>query len=482
MRIILINPPFEDEYSVGRSKSIKYVLNVIPPLGLAYLAAALEKSGFAVEIIDGFVDNVDIPGIISQKPDIIGLTATTPTFNSALSIAKQIKEGLSSALIILGGAHITAMPFEAMSAGHFDVGVIGEGEETLVELVKTVGTACLPARQEQYSVPTKDLRSVKGIIFKEGQNLVTTPKREAIKDLDSIPFPARNLLPPLSYYRPTPASYRRLPLGVMITSRGCPQQCAFCDRAVFGNGYRKRSPENVLGEVEELVYKYGVREIRFFDDCFTLDKERVMKICQGLRKIKPKIPWTCLTTVGSVSKELLKEMSSSGCWQVLYGLESGSDRMLKLLKKGAVLEQNIQAVRWAKEAGLSVRADFILGTPGETEETLWETLSFALKMSLDYAHFNKFVPYPGTELYERLKREGFSFDFGVGSSITDNESFQYIPDTIKDKGYYRNFINYAHRKFYLRLGYIFKRFLSLRTAEEVIGQVKGFLAIAGLNA
>ena len=245
--------------------------------------------------------------------------------------------------------------------------MIGEGEEALVEIVSLSSVAC------------NNLRGVKGIIFRKDGNLVITPMREAIRDLDSLPFPARHLLPPLSRYRPTPASYRRLPLGVMITSRGCPQQCAFCDRAVFGNGYRKRSPENVLGEVDELAYKYGAREIRFFDDCFTLDKERVMKICHGLRKIKPRLPWTCLTTVGSVTKELLKEMSSSGCWQVLYGLESGSDRMLKLLKKGATLEQNIQAVRWAKEAGLSVRADFIVGTPGETEESLRETLAFALK-------------------------------------------------------------------------------------------------------
>ena len=475
MRIILINPPFEDEYSVGNSKSIKYILNVIPPLGLAYLAAALGKSGFTVEIIDGFLENSDILGIISAKADIVGITATTPTFNSALLIARKIKEGLPSATIILGGAHITAMPFEAMRAGPFDIGVIGEGEEALVELVKAVGT-------EQCSVPTKtDLRSIKGLIYREGPNLVTTPKREAIINLDSIPFPARHLLPPLSRYRPTPASYRRLPLGVLISSRGCPQQCTFCDRAVFGNSYRFRSPENVLGEVDELIAKYGAKEIRFFDDCFALNRERAYQICAGLRKRKAKIPWTCLTTVGSVTKELLEEMKASGCWQVLYGLESGSDRMLKLLKKGASLDQNIQAVKWAKEAGLSVRADFIVGTPGETEESLKETLDFALKMKLDYAHFNKFVPYPGTELYEKLKGEGFSFDFGRGSSITDNESFQYITDTIVDKDYYRNFINLAHKKFYLRLSYMLRRLFSIKTWDEFKGQMLGFFAILFLK-
>ncbi len=156
--------------------------------------------------------------------------------------------------------------------------------------------------------------------------------------------------------------------------------------------------------------------------------------------------------------------------------------MLKLLKKGASLEQNIQAVRWAKEAGLSVRADFIVGTPGETGESLKETLDFALKMKLDYAHFNKFVPYPGTELYERLRKEGLNFDFGRGSSITDNESFQYVPDTIADKDFYRNFINLAHKKFYLRLSYILRRMCSLKTWDEFKGQMLGFFAILFLKS
>ena len=472
MKIILINPPFEDEYSVGGSKSIKYVLNVIPPLGLAYLAAALEKEGFSVKIIDGFVDNINVSEIASDSPDIVGISAATPTFNSTLSIAKKIKAVLPSAIIVLGGAHITAMPFEAMSCGTFDIGVIGEGEEILLEIARSL--------RGRSKATDEAISGVKGIIFREGGHLITTPTREAIKDLDSLSFPARHLLPSLSCYRPTPASYRLLPLGVMITSRGCPQQCSFCDRAVFGSSYRFRSAENVLAEADELIGKYGAREIRFFDDCFALNRQRTSQICAGLRKRKDIIPWTCLTTVGSVTKELLQEMKASGCWQVLYGLESGSDRMLKLLNKGASLEQNIQAVRWANEAGLSVRADFIVGTPGETEETLRETLDFALKMRLDYAHFNKFVPYPGTELYEKLRGEGFSFDFGRGSSITDNQSFQYIPETIADKDYYRGFINYAHKRFYLRPGYMLKRIFSLRTATELCGQVKGFLAIAGL--
>jgi radical SAM superfamily enzyme YgiQ (UPF0313 family) len=467
MKIILINPPFEDEYSVGDSASFKHVLNIISPLGLAYLAAVLQEDKIHTRIFDFTVagQNESIfKAIIEEEPDIIGITASTPVFPSARLIAEKIRIMIPKAVIILGGAHVTAMPHQAMEAGCFDAGVIGEAEETLLELAKHIEINGL-----------SKLCSIKGIIYRENGEFHITGRREFIKDIDTIPYPARHLLPPLSFYKPTPASYKRLPLGVMMTSRGCPQQCTFCDRSVFGNTYRQRSTNNVLGEVDELIHKYGAREIRFFDDCFTLNKERTLEICAGLKKRR--IPWTCLTTVTNVTKDLLTQMKSAGCWQVLFGLESADESMLKALKKGATLEQNITAVRWAKQAGLSVRADFIVGTPGETESSIEKTLDFALRMKLDYAHFNKFVPYPGTELYSRLKAQGHDFDFTKGASITDNLHFMYIPKDIKDKHKYVNIINSAHKKFYLRPGYILGRLLSIRTWDEFRGQLKGFLSI-----
>lgn len=471
MKIILINPPFEEQYSVGTSKSIKYVLNVIPPLGLAYLAAILEKNNFKVNIIDCTIEPLGeaFKKIIYENPQIIGLTATTPTFESVKFIAQKIKADLPKTMIVIGGAHVTAMPYQTMETNCFDIGVLGEAEETFLELVRQITENGV-----------FNLSAINGLIIKEDGKYTFTPKREFIKNLDAVPYPARDLLPPLSRYRPTPASYKRLPLGVIISSRGCPQQCTFCDRAVFGNYYRARSAENVLGEFDELVDKYGAREVRFFDDCFALDRARVYKICSALAKRKPLIPWTCLTTVASVDRDLLKAMKASGCWQVLFGLESGDEEMLKVLKKGVVLQQNVNAVKWAKEAGLNVRADFIVGSPGETKESLEKTLRFAVNARLDYAHFNKFVPYPGTELYARLMQEGYGFNFNSGCSITDNSCFLYIPESLP-KDYYMNFINYAHKKFYLRPGYILKRLLSIRTWDEFIGQIRGFLAISLLK-
>lgn len=469
MKTLLINPPFTKEYSVGGSRSIRYVLNVVAPLGLAYLAAVLEKNNFSTRIIDCTVDFSDkslIKEILKDRPDVIGLSATTPAFESAKFIAQRIKQLIPSTILIIGGAHITALPYQAMESGGFDIGVIGEAEETILELLRHIQKKGLD-----------DLDMIKGIIYKQDGKVSITSKREFIKELDSIPFPARHFLPPLSRYRPTPASYKRLPLATIMTSRGCPLQCVFCDRAVFGNMYRQRTADNILAEVEEVVERYGAREIRFFDDLFTLDKERTYKICAGLRK--KMLPWTCLTTVTAVTKELLKEMKAAGCWQVLYGLESGDSRMLKLLGKGNTIEQNIQAVRWTKEAGLSVRADFIVGTPGETMETLKKTLRFAINMDLDYAHFNKFIPFPGTQLYRFLSVQGYNFNFSSRCSILDHSALLYVPEGITKKEY-RKFLDTAFKKFYLRPRYIIKRLLSIRTKEEIFGQFKGFLAIAKL--
>lgn len=355
IKTILVNPPFSTEEVVGETKSMKDVMNIIPPLSIAYIAAVLEKEGYYVKIAEGnFMNHVQIKEYIkNEKPDVVGITTTTPTFESVTKVAEDIKYVDKDIKIVIGGPHVTALPQEAIKEDCFDIGVIGEGEITFLELVKA------------FKKDTS-LKKVNGIVYKEKGKIKFTKPREFIKDLDSIPFPARHLLPPLKDYHPTPASYRKLPLGVLMTSRGCPYQCTFCDRAVFGTSYRFRSAKNVVNEIEELINKYGAKELKFFDDTFTLDKKRLYEIFDLMKERDIKIGWCCLTRVNHVTKEMLQRMKNAGCWQILYGLESGDDRMLQLLKKGATVAQNEQAVKWAHEVGLSVRADFIMGTPGDT--------------------------------------------------------------------------------------------------------------------
>ena len=467
-KVLLINPPFEqEEESVGRTKSIRKVLNIVPPLGIAYIAAVLEKMGIEAKIIDCAIgitfDNL-FNMIAKESPDVVGITSTTPAFIKAKKVARFIRERLPRTKIMIGGAHVTALPEETIENDLFDIGIIGEGELTVEQLFsnyKNKGFA--------------KLDRLNGIIYKDQKTIRKNENQSFIQDLDSIPLPARHLLPHPKFYRPTPASCRRMPYAVIMTSRGCPSQCTFCDRKIFGERFRMRSVGNIFQEIEKTVSRYGVREIRFFDDTFTLNKKRVYGICDEFEKRRFNLSWTCLTKAACVDGPLLKRMKKAGCWQVLYGLESGDDRMLKLLKKGNTVEINKRAIRLTKEAGLEVRGDFVVGTPGETWESLEKTVRFAIDMKLDYAHFNKFIPLPGTELYRMLTAQKHTFDFSK-STILDHKEVYYVNPGM-DKNKFSKFLDKATKRFYLRPGYILKRLFSIRTLHQLKGQIDGFFAI-----
>lgn len=469
MKIILIDPPYSSADTGGRKRNFGRVINKIPSLGLGYLAAVLEKAGHRVSIVDCAID-FDESGLIGFAggfgPDIVGFTSTTPVFGNALRLARRLRPACPSALFVCGGAHATADPEGTLREDDFDIAVIGEGEESFLELANVWRNGGM-----------EHVHSVKGIAFRSNGSVVSTGRRGRIADLDALPFPARHLFAPLERYRPTPASYRRLPLGVVMTSRGCPSGCVFCDRAVFGEELRLRDPKRVLEEVEELISRYGAREIRFFDDTFTFDRAHVEAICEGMRA-RP-VPWTCLTRVANVDREMLAMMRRSHCWQVLYGLESGDDGVLARIGKGTTVEQNRKAVLWAHEAGLSVRADFLVGTPWETPQTLERTLAFAKGLPLDMAHFNKFVPYPGTAIYRSLVREGRKIEFDNGAYINNHCQFDYVPGGLDLPGYI-SFLNRSYREFYLRPSYLARRLISLRSFEELRGHIDGFFSIVSL--
>ena len=470
MKIALVSPPVTAQALVGQTASMRLVLNITPPLGLAYLAAVLEKNDHDVRIYDCSL-GITLPELAGQlqayQPDVVGITSTTPAFPDARRTAEKVREILPRAVVVLGGAHVSAVP-GALEHDCFDVGVIAEGEETMLELVRQI---------EGNGLSDRD--SIAGLAFKQDGKVVLTEPRGYIKDLDTIPPPARHLLPPLSAYSPTPASYRKLPLAVLMTSRGCPYKCIFCDRKVFGNLTRGHSPERVVFEVEEALNRYGAREIRFFDDTFTFNKKRVLEICELFRKRDLRFPWTCLTRVGAVTKDLLRTMKEAGCWQVLYGLESGDPDVLRALKKGHTVEQNEQAVRWAQEVGLGVRGDFIVGTPYDTKESLERTLQFAKGLKLDYAHFNKFVPFAGTELYEELVKQGYEWDVSDLPTILDHHATPFVPPSMT-MDEFQSFLDRANREFYLRPSHILRRLARTRTWDEMMGQVRGAFAIGGL--
>lgn len=470
MKVLLIDVPFGLIEIGGEKKRFAGVENAIPSLGLAYLAAVAEREGHEVRILDctigGDWQTIETVGR-EFLPDAVGVTAKTPSFANAVKTAKILRAIVPESLIVAGGSHPTAMPEHALAAKAFDYLVIGEGEKTFVELLRSVNS------------PGVNPQTIPGLAFLKNDKPFFSPRRPPISNLDSLPFPARHLLPPLSAYSPTAASYRQLPLVHIMTSRGCPSRCNFCDRAIFGDRYRARSADNVLAEVDEVIHRYGAHEIRFFDDTFTINSKRLAALCAGLKKIKPLLPWTCLTKAEAVNLDMLKMMRNAGCWQVLYGLESGDDRVLETLGKKNTVEMNRQAVAWARQAGLRVRADFLVGSPAETRESLQRTLDFAKELDIDFAHFNKFVPFPGTTFYQRLVEQGYSFDFEKSSSTLDHDAMIFVPPAIPEAEY-KAFLDRAYKDFYLRPIYLVKRLMAMRTWTEFAGNFKGAFSIGSI--
>jgi len=479
LKIVLVSPPLTAEEQAG---SLKEVANILPPLGIGYIAAVLEKNDFPVKIIDCRPLDITVEQLIeelkNEKPHIIGITATVLEANRAIEISKILKKELPNTLLVIGGPHFTSMPVETLKDSAFDIGVYAEGEITFLELANTIEEA------KNKKIKSLNLAEIKGLYYKNKERRIFfTGMREYIQDLDSLPFPARHLYPPLNKYHPVPASYIKFPLGHLMSSRGCPNQCIFCDRKVFGNKYRARDSKKVVDEIEELIKVYGAKEIKFFDDTFTLNPNRVIEICNEMEKRNIKVPWSCLTRANTVSEELFRKMKKAGCWQVAFGLESGDQRMLNIMKKGITVEQNELAVKWAKKAGLNVRAFFVIGMPGETMESIERTIKFAKRLPLDVVTFYSLTLYPGNELYEIVKKEGkiIHCDFSQYTPIIDVEKTKlaYVPEGLTEEQI-RKAVSRAHKEFYLRPSYLARQVISIRSLSDIKRYWQGFKVVIGM--
>jgi anaerobic magnesium-protoporphyrin IX monomethyl ester cyclase len=367
----------------------------VPPLGLASLAAVLEENGHSVRIIDASALGASLSWvqheIRKEQPNIVGVTSTTPTIQEALAIVEAAKDGCPSAITIVGGPHVTFLPVETLrECSQLDVVCVGEGERTILELTQAIEHKA-------------SLSKVRGIVYRSGDHIIKTPPQPLIDDLDSLPFPARHLLPMDRYT----ILGKKAIIGHLMTSRGCPFNCTFCASSLlFGKRFRGRSPKNVVDEIEQVVSEYDPESIEFSDDEFTLDRKRVGGICDEIRRRGLSIIWACSSRVDVISRELLQKMRAAGCFFIYYGVESGSQRILNLMRKGITMEQVIDAIRWTKEVGIETLASYIIGFPDETEEDIGKTIALAKKLDTDYAQFSLATPYPGTELYSSAKEKG----------------------------------------------------------------------------
>jgi anaerobic magnesium-protoporphyrin IX monomethyl ester cyclase len=385
MHVTLVNPP----YPSGSHKHPPFT-----PLGLGYLAAVLEKNQYEVDVIDCQALNLSYGEFKNElgkrQPNIVGITSTTLTYRSGLQIAKIAKQTCPNCLTVMGGSHVTFWDDKALQeCPELDVIARKEGEYTLLELVQRVEAG-------------KSYHDVTGTTCRKDGEIVRNPDKPYIEDLDSLPFPAHNLWPIESLRKYGKVIYP------LTTSRGCVYWCDFCTAVrMFGRKYRMRSPKNVVDELEFLHNTYQADQFTFYDDAFTVDQHRAEEICDEIRKRKMKIKWDCETRVDMVTKELLMKMKEAGCIAVWFGVESGSQRVIDAMSKGISITQTERAVRWAKEAGLMAVTSAILGFPGETKESAWETIKFVEKIDPDDVGYYIATPYPGTPMYDLVKEKGW---------------------------------------------------------------------------
>jgi anaerobic magnesium-protoporphyrin IX monomethyl ester cyclase len=445
MDLLLINPPWHK-----KSGNIwKSVSSCFPPFGLAILASLAREKGFSISILDCNALQIgldDINNYLSfSSLKFVGITASTILIENAREVAKIIRKKYPEVKIIIGGVHATVKPEEVMGFEEFDYIVMGEGEKSFLELISG-----------------KNPFEIKGIGFKKEGKIIINQKQEIISDLDVYPFLAYDLLPMDKYY-PALGTYKRKPSFFMITSRGCPGRCTFCKGNFLGEKIRFKSAKKIIDEIMFLQKNYGIKDITFYDDTFTTNRMRVKEICSLILQNEIDLTWCCFSRVDTVDLELLKEMQKAGCYQVMYGVESGDEEILKNLNKKIDFKKVEETVLATKKAGMEVRLAFMIGNPGDTEETIKKTIKYAIFLDPDLVTFNIATPYPGTEMFDWAEKNNCLIhknwtEYDLSKPVMN------LPTVSSEKviEYYKK----AYRQFYLRPGYILKRMIKIRSWED----------------
>jgi radical SAM superfamily enzyme YgiQ (UPF0313 family) len=465
MRVCFLYPPKQRVNKCLYTERIwrNYSENAIllPHLGMAYLAAYLREKNFEVSYIDANVLDLTKDEILNElsnsRPDYLLYTSITDNFQDTLSWIKDIREGYNVPVII-GGPHMELYPKETLTHSCIDYGVIGDGWETLGELLNTLKNK-------------KDLSLIKGICFRKNGEAVVTEPREKHISLKDVPFPARDLLPNNRY---NVILSKRRPITSMISALGCPFRCTYC---CTDTKLRTRPVEHIVDEVEECIRRHNIREIEFYDETFTVDKEKVFHFLDLIDKKDLHFLWSIRTRADCVTKEMLARMARAGCIRVNYGVESGDEGILKSIKRNIPLIKIKEAVRWSKEAGITVFGFFMIGLPGDDRHSIEKTLNLILELDLDFMQLNKFVPIPGSEIYEGIKKAtGYDFwrDYTLGKAGLDSLKTDrpgVSPEELND------YLEKGYRAFYYRPRYIWQKLISVRSFNELRRMASAAIAL-----
>ncbi|MHB8066518.1 MAG: B12-binding domain-containing radical SAM protein [Desulfobaccales bacterium] len=464
MKVLLINPPF---LRYGGSKGIG---GSLIPLNLCCLAAYARRDHKEVEfsILDAEARGLNLEATVSAaiqfQPDLIGITATTTAFDAIIALGRLLKQASPQVPLVLGGPHPSALPERSLRETGADFVAVGEGEVTFSELI-------LALKQGE-----KRFDGIDGLAFLEpGGKYHQASPRQLLPDLDALPFPARDLVDNRLY---SPPATKRVSLGIntmVSTSRGCPHNCGFCSfRSVWGRGTRVRSPQSVVAEIRECVERFGVSSINFADEFFTAQKPRVIEICRLMRVHGLVLPWVCSARAAGLDRETLAQMKAAGCREISFGIESGNPEILKRIDKKINLTEAERVLRTAQKLGLTTHASYILGYPGETIETIKETIRFAQKLNTDVAAFFIASPLPGSRLYREALEKGYlrpDATWRDYAMIPQQPPVLALPDLPQEILCYWQ--RQALKSYYFRLGYVLARLTRIRNWHEVLNLWEG---------
>ena len=469
MKCALIIPAWVPQELFPRETAGSQV-NYWQPLGMLYIAAALRQAGHDVRFFNGaFLAHEEILRQVGEfDPRFAGIYATTFGWNKAMQTAEAVKRLNPRIFICAGGPYPIALQEQCLrECAHFDAVGTGEGELTVPEMIGRLEAG-------------QGLAGVLGVAFRRGAEIVKNPPRPLIEDLDSLPFPARDMLGEADRYLPPPGTYRRRPVTVLLTARGCDRKCLFCfqidrRRAAGVRGVRFRSVENVLAEIEHCL-ALGYREIKFLDDTLAADYERALRLAREIKARRLDFSWFASACVNQVDEPLLRAFKEAGCWAILFGGESGEQENLNAVRKGSTLAHTRAAVRAAQAVGLRVSMPFMFGIPGETYADGLKTIEFALELDPDLANFHAVTAFPGTELYDNHAKYG---TISVDLRDYTYQGAAFVPYTMTREEIHA-LRQLALRRFYSRPVFLLRQLLRLRNANDLRAALAGVRSLAWL--
>ena len=437
-RALYLIHPLGENWMPGET-DMSRIANIMPPLGLCSISAWMEQHDWQTEIYDCYAFPGDDKRLFKQlerdRPLWIGFSTTTSSFPDAIRLANHCREILPEAKIVFGGVHVSALREQLMNEFYvIDYIIVGEGEQTLLELIEC---------------KSEDLSHIEGLIWRDGHEAVFNGHRRDLLNLDTLPIPAYHKLHgfPEAYKLPI-FNYPKAPGTTIITSRGCPFRCSYCDRSVFQSSYRFNSADYILRMMKHLHDTYGMRHVNIYDDTFTLQRKRIEEFCEKKIASGLKMTFNCAARAEQVDPEMLKLMKKAGCWMISLGIETGDPELLKRHRYYAgripddALDMNRDAVRMIRRAGIRAKGLFMLGLPGETEESIERSIRYVLSLPLDDFNLSKFTPFPGSPAYQTIHDFG---EFDEDWSLMNALNFVFVA-----KGFTMERLEERHREFYRR--------------------------------